>query len=76
MENGDLIVVHTYGNQAAAELAKTALAAAGIDAMIRSDSFGGVGPHIAFSTGGFKLVVREEDEAEARDILELPARLA
>jgi len=75
MPDADLVVVHTYGNQQVAELAKSALEAAGIDAMIQSDSVGGMRPHLAWASGGFKLLVREEDAEAARDVLDLPARV-
>ena len=52
-----------------AELAKSALESAGIDAMIQSDSAGGMRPHLAWASGGFKILVRDEDTA-ARDVLE------
>ena len=53
-------------------MAKTALESAGIDAMIKADTAGGMRPHIAWSSGGFQVLVREEDAAEARDVLEPP----
>jgi len=76
MADGELIVVHTFASQPEAELARTALTAAGIESMIQADSIGGMRPHVAWASGGFKVLVREEDEAEARDILDLPAKLA
>jgi len=66
----DLIVVHTFASQPEAEVAKTALESAGIDAMIKADTAGGMRPHIAWSSGGFQVLVREEDVAEAREVLE------
>jgi len=51
-------------------VAKTALESAGIDAMIKADTAGGMRPHIAWSSGGFQVLVREEDVAEAREVLE------
>jgi hypothetical protein len=73
MEDVKLVVVHAFGNRTEAELAKGALQAAGIDAMIQSDSVGGMRPHVAWAGGGYKLLVREDDEQEAREVLELPA---
>jgi len=52
-----------------ADMAKSALASTGIDALIQADSAGGMRPHLAWATGGFKLLVREEDAATARDVL-------
>jgi len=53
-----------------ADLAKGALESAGIDAMIQADSAGGMRPHLAWASGGFKVLVREEDAAAARELLE------
>lgn len=55
-------------------MAKSALEAAGIDTMIQADSAGGMRPHLAWASGGFKVLVREEDAAAARDVLEPPAK--
>ena len=66
----ELIVVHAFATDAEAEVAKTALESAGIDAMIKADTAGGMRPHLAWSGGGFQVLVREEDKAEAREVLE------
>jgi hypothetical protein len=68
-----LVVVHAFASQAEADLAKSALEAAAIDAIIQADSAGGQYPGVA-TTHGFAIIVRAEDEPAARDILELPAR--
>jgi Putative prokaryotic signal transducing protein len=65
----NLLVVQTFGSQQEADMAKGALESAGIDAIIQADSVGGMRPHIAWASGGIKLLVREEDEATAREIL-------
>jgi hypothetical protein len=44
---------------------------AGIDAMIQADRAGGMRDHLAWSGLGFKVLVREEDVAEAREALKL-----
>jgi hypothetical protein len=54
-------------------MAKSALEAAGIPAMIQADAAGGMRPHIAWASGGFKVQVRGEDVAEAHEVLEQPA---
>ena len=69
MQNDDLIVVRTFATEAEADVAASALEAAEIDAMIQADTAGGMRPHIAWATGGFKVLVREEDADEAREIL-------
>jgi putative signal transducing protein len=73
MRESNLVVVHTFGTGAEADMAKSALEGSGIDAMIQADSAGGMRPHLAWSSGGFKVLVREEDAAAARDVLE-PSR--
>ena len=64
----DLVVARTYVNGFEAELAKSALEAAGIDSMIRSDDCGGMRPHLWM--GGVELVVRREDLPRAIEILD------
>jgi hypothetical protein len=73
MGDVNLVVVHTFANGPEADMAKSALEGAGIDAMIQADSAGGMRPHLAWSSGGFKVLVREEDADAARDVLEPPA---
>jgi hypothetical protein len=45
------------------------LEAARIDAMIQADTAGGMREHLAWSGAGFRVLVREEDAAAARDVL-------
>jgi len=70
MDGANLVVVQAFANGPEAEMAKGALASAGIEAMIQSDSVGGMRPHVAWASGGYKLLVREEDAATAREILD------
>jgi putative signal transducing protein len=72
MRDPKLVIVRSYGNRAEAELAKGALENAGIQAMIQSDTVGHMREHIAWSGAGFRIVVREEDAAAARDVLAPP----
>lgn len=72
MEAANLVVVHEFGSQSQADLAKSALEAAGIDAMIQADSVGGMRSHVAWSGAGFKVLVREEDAVDAHVVLESP----
>jgi hypothetical protein len=69
MEDTNLVVAHAFATEAEAEMAKSALQSAGIDAMIQADSAGGLRPHIAWASGGFKVLVREEDAADAHEAL-------
>ena len=69
MQEAKLIVVQSCASQIEAELAKGALEAAGIEAMIQADTAGRMREHLAWSGAGFKILVREEDAAAARDAL-------
>jgi hypothetical protein len=69
----DLVVAHTFASRVEADLAKSALDAAGIAAVVRSDDVAGLRPHMTFANGA-QLLVRVEDLGTARDILDLPAR--
>ena len=74
MPETELVVVRTFGNSMEADIAKSALDAAGIDSMIQADTAGGTRPHLAWAGTGFRLLVRAEDAAAARNILDVPAR--
>ena len=69
MVDSELVVVQAFGSQWEADMAKSALEAAGIPAMIQADAAGGMRPHIAWASGGFKVLVREEDVAAAHEVL-------
>jgi len=69
MQDIHLVVVQSYASRPEAELAKGALDAAGIPAMIQSDSVGGMREHLAWSGAGFKILVREEDVTDSREVL-------
>ncbi len=70
MSDADLVVVQSFSTQSEAEMAKSALESTGINSMIQADSAGGMRPHMAWSSGGFKLFVRADDVAEAQQVLE------
>jgi hypothetical protein len=67
-----LVVVEEYGSRAEADLAKCALEDAGIAAMSQADTAGGMREHLAWSGAGFKILVREQDLAVARELLAGP----
>ena len=67
MDLTSLVVVGTFVNFFDAEIAKSALDAAGIDAIIRADDAGGMRPHLWMS--GVQLLVRSDDADEALDLL-------
>jgi hypothetical protein len=68
----NLVVLRAFGTQMEADMAKSALESANIDVMIQADSAGGMRPHLAWGTGGFKLLVREEDVDAALAALDNP----
>jgi Putative prokaryotic signal transducing protein len=67
-----LVVVQSFGSQFEAELAKGVLEEAGIPAIIQGDTAGRMREHLAWSGAGFKILVREDDAANARDVLASP----
>jgi hypothetical protein len=69
MRHAELVVVQTFGSRPEADVAKSALEAACIDAMIQADTAGGMREHLAWSGAGFQVLVREEDAAAAREVL-------
>jgi hypothetical protein len=69
MRYAELVVVMTFGSRPEADLAKSALEAEGIDAMVQADTVGGMREHLAWSGDGFRVLVREEDFGAARDVL-------
>ena len=63
----DLQVIRTFLNNVDAQLAHSALEAAGIESMIRADDCGGTRPH--FWVGGVELLVRTDDMSRAEEVL-------
>ena len=61
-DSGCSIVVHSFGSRAEADFAKSALEAAGIDALVAAMTRGGLRPHMTFVNGA-ELLVRAEDVA-------------
>ena len=67
MNDPELVVVRTFGNRIDAELAHSALEAAGIESTIVDDDGGGTQPELWLR--GVTVVVRAEDAATAEEIL-------
>lgn len=65
MKSADLVVVSTFPSTADAQIAKSVLARAGIESMIRSDNAGGMYPALS----AVELLVRAEDAEKARQAL-------
>ena len=74
MTDPDLVVVHRFNTSQEADLAKSALEAAGIDAIVRRDTGGGMQPALAWAGAGVEVLVRAEDAQAARDVLDIPAK--
>jgi len=74
MQDIKLVVVKECGSRVEADLAKCALEDAGIEAMSQADTAGGMREHLAWSGAGFKIMVREEDEEAAHELLNTPFR--
>jgi hypothetical protein len=69
--DSDLVVVRTYSSGVEAELAMSALEAAGIHVLIRRDDAAGIQP--ALWVEGIDLLVRAEDAAAAAELLSIEA---
>ena len=69
MQNDELVIIKTFPNVIAAEMARSALDAAEIDSFLQSDDSGHLDPALSL-TNGVKLLVRAEDAAEAAEVLE------
>jgi len=74
VDHSHLVIVKRLGSRPEAEVAKSVLKAAGIDAMIQADTAGGMREHLAWSGLGLKILVREEDAEDARVVLESAGR--
>lgn len=68
MTDDRLVVIRTFLDHFEADLAHSALEAAGIESMIRSDDCAGLRPHLSMSNG-VELVVRGEDADRALEVL-------
>jgi hypothetical protein len=73
MDPDALVPVATYVSNIEAELARSALEAAAIDALVQADDCGGTRPHLWM--GGIRLMVRAEDADRAREVLNAETRL-
>ncbi len=65
----DVVVVRTFANTVHAGLAASWLAAANIESMTLADDAGGAYPFLQV-TRGVKVLVRSEDAARAREVLD------
>ena len=68
MNLDDTVVLETFPNRIAAEMAAGLLESEGVEAMVMADDAGGAYPSLQFIRG-VRLLVAKEDEAQAREIL-------
>jgi hypothetical protein len=68
MSDARFVVIRTFLNAIEAELARSALDAAGIDARVHSDDAGGVHPGMWIARG-VQVIVRESDVEGAEEAL-------
>lgn len=65
----ELVRLGTYNTITEAHLVKAKLESAGIDAMVQSDDLGSTTPMLG-NVRGVLVLVREDDRADAMDVLE------
>ena len=71
MSDISFVAVRTFSDRIEAELAHSALQAAGIESMIRADDAGALQPALAM-TNGISVMVRVEDAVIAAEVLGRP----
>jgi hypothetical protein len=69
----DLLVIRRFGNLFDAEVAQSALEAAGVESLVRADDAGGVQPGLWVGRG-VDLLVSAQDVDRAQEILDTKAR--
>lgn len=72
MKDASSVVIDTFPNRSSADVARSVLAAEGIDAKVISDDAGGFHPELALNTG-VNLIVAERDAEAARSVLGVQA---
>jgi hypothetical protein len=65
-----LVLVQEYATQDEADIAQGSLLSAGITATLQDDSATGWRPDVPWTGSGFRVLVREEDVAKARELLQ------
>lgn len=68
----DLVVLRRYGDELSARMDAMALEANGIPARVSADTAGGALPSLSFAFP-VRLIVRADDAALARELLDTPA---
>lgn len=70
MDHRNLVVLNVYSSDVEANIAKGVLETNGIPAIIDNEIFSSVLPVTFNSVGGLRLLVRQQDEILARQLLE------
>jgi hypothetical protein len=70
MSDSELVVVQTFGSRQEADVAVSALDAAGIEAIVQADTGGGMYRAMAWAGVGFQVLVRRDDAETARTMPE------
>ena len=74
MDQTELVVVRSFASRIEAEVAQSALEAAGIESAIAADDVGGLYANLPLSGGGVRVLVRPDDLASAEDVLSQAGR--
>jgi hypothetical protein len=73
MADDTLVVVGTFNDRIEADLAQSALEAAGIPSMVRADDAEGTQPGL-WMGNGVDVLVNKEDASRAEEVLNTPAQ--
>ena len=66
----DIVCIQTFGSRSEAEVAKSALAAGGIESYLDADDAGGMYPFpMTPNTKGVQLFIKSSDKENAKNIL-------
>lgn len=65
----NLVCVKTFADRLQADMARSLLEANGITASVSADDMGGMRPDLAFTSGGVKLFVLDDNADKALEIL-------
>ena len=65
----NLVCVKTFADRLQADMAKSLLEANGITASVSADDMGGMRPDLAFTSGGVKLFVLDDNADKALALL-------
>ncbi len=65
----NLVCVKTFADRLQADMTRSSLEANGITASVSANDRGGMRPDLAFTSGGVKLFVIDENAAKALEVL-------